>query len=347
MIDMIDMVDRVDMVDTVERVDTDDRDDRDDMDDTDSLDTDVVDTDTPVVRFAETTKRFGDLTALDRLNLDVVEGEIVGLLGPNGAGKTTALRTLLGLLKPTSGRAEIFGTDAWDHPVEAHRHLAYVPGEFSVWPQLTGGQILDLLGETSGGYDASYREELTERFNFDPRKKGRSYSKGNRQKIAVIAGLMTRAPLLVMDEPSSGLDPLMEATFQDCLREAKDRGQTILLSSHILSEVEAVCDRVAVLREGVLVEQGTLAELRHLHAHTVEASYEGEPPVLDDVPGVVNVDIRDSAVTLQVTGSTDPLLKALARASVPSIQIREPSLEELFHAYYDEPATAEPSGAAS
>ena len=291
---------------------------------------------TPVVRFVETSKHFGDVVALDRLTLEVGEGEIVGLLGPNGAGKTTTLRTLLGLMKPTSGRAEIFGLDAWSDPIDAHRKLAYIPGEFHVWPQLTGGQILDLLGAVSGGYDPAYRDELVERFNFDPAKKGRSYSKGNRQKIAVIAALMTRAPLLVMDEPSSGLDPLMEATFQDCLREAKARGQTILLSSHILSEVEAVCDRVAVLRQGVLVEHGTLAELRHLHAHTVEATYEGEPPDLEGVSGIEDVYVGDGLIRLQVTGSTDPLLKALAAAHVPSIQMREPSLEELFHAFYDE-----------
>ncbi len=294
---------------------------------------------TPVVRFEDTSKHFGEVVALDRLTLTVDEGEIVGLLGPNGAGKTTALRTLLGLMKPTAGRAEILGLDAWSDPVAAHRELAFIPGEFPVWPQLTGRQILELLGTVSGGYDPAYRDELIERFNFDPSKKGRSYSKGNRQKIAVIAALMTRAPLLVMDEPSSGLDPLMEATFQDCLREARRRGQTILLSSHILSEVEAVCDRIAVLRQGVLVEHGTLADLRHLHAHTVEATYEGDPPDLDGVPGIEEVHVRDGVIRLQVTGSTDPLLKALAAAHVPSIQMREPSLEELFHAFYDESET--------
>ena len=290
----------------------------------------------PVVRFVETSKTFGETLALDRLSLEVHEGEIVGLLGPNGAGKTTTLRVLLGLIRATSGRAEVFGIDAWEDPVAAHTRLAFVPGEFHVWPQLTGGRILDLLGTVSGGYDPAYRDELVERFNFDPAKKGRSYSKGNRQKIAVIAGLMTRAPLLVMDEPSSGLDPLMEATFQDCLRDAKAAGQTIFLSSHILSEVEAVCDRVAVLRQGALVEHGTLADLRHLHANTVEATFEGEPPRLEGVPGVEDVRIGDGTIRLQVTGSTDPLLKALATATVPSIQLREPSLEELFHAFYDE-----------
>ncbi len=297
----------------------------------------MPDSKTPVVHFEELTKRFGELTALDRFTLDIEEGEIVGLLGPNGAGKTTTLRTLLGLLRPTDGRAEIFGIDAWREPVEAHRALAFIPGEFNVWPQLTGGQILDLLGTVSGGYDLDYREELVERFKFDQTKRGRTYSKGNRQKIAVIAGLMTRAPLLVMDEPSSGLDPLMTATFQECLREAKGRGQTIFLSSHILSEVEAVCDSVAVLRQGVLVEYGSLDELRHLHANTVEATYEGEPPTLDNVPGVEDVSISDGTIRLHVSGSTDPLLKALARAEITSVQMREPSLEELFHAYYDEP----------
>jgi len=292
-------------------------------------------TSAPVVRFVEASKRFGDTLALDRLTLEVHEGEIVGLLGPNGAGKTTTLRLLLGLIAPTGGRAEVFGIDAWQEPVRAHQQLAFIPGEFQVWPQLTGGQILDLLGTVAGGYDPAFRDELIERFVFDPAKKGRSYSKGNRQKIAVIAALMTRSPLLVMDEPSSGLDPLMEATFQDCLREAKAAGQTIFLSSHILSEVEAVCDRVAVLREGVLVEQGTLAELRHLHASTVEATYIGDPPVLDDVAGVEDVRVGDGMIRLQVSGSTDPLLKALARADVPSIQVREPTLEELFHAFYD------------
>jgi ABC-2 type transport system ATP-binding protein len=292
--------------------------------------------DPPVVRFLEASKAFGETLALDRLSLEVREGEIVGLLGPNGAGKTTTLRVLLGLIRATSGRAEVFGIDAWDDPVAAHLRLAFVPGEFHVWPQLTGQQILDLLGTVSGGYDPAYRDELVERFNFDPSKKGRSYSKGNRQKVAVIAALMTRAPLLVMDEPSSGLDPLMEATFQDCLREAKAAGQTVFLSSHILSEVEAVCDRVAVLRQGVLVEHGTLADLRHLHANTVEATFEGEPPRLQGVPGVEDVRIGDGTIRLQVTGSTDPLLKALASATVPSILLREPSLEELFHAFYDE-----------
>jgi ABC-2 type transport system ATP-binding protein len=295
----------------------------------------MVNTDTPMIRFEATTKRYGRLVALDSLDLEVRPGEIVGLLGPNGAGKTTALRVLLGLTRATSGRALLFGRDAWREPVATHRDLAYIPGDVAVWPQLTGDQILTLLGAISGRDDPAWRAELIERFDFDPTKRGRSYSKGNRQKIAVIAALATRAPLLVMDEPSSGLDPLMESTFQDCLGAARERGQSILLSSHILSEVEAVCDRVAVLREGRLVEQGTLAELRHLHATTVEATYHGQPPELDRVPGVDDVQMGDGTLRLQVSGSTDALLKALARTEVTSIQMREPSLEELFHAFYD------------
>jgi ABC-2 type transport system ATP-binding protein len=287
-----------------------------------------------VVRLDAVTKEYGPVRALDALTLEVRRGEVYGLLGPNGAGKTTALRILLGLLRPTGGRATVLGLDAWDDPVRIHRRLGYVPGELGVWPGLSGRQILDLLGRLHGDVDHAYRDELVERFDFDPLKKGRSYSKGNRQKIALIAGLATRAELLVMDEPTSGLDPLMEATFQDCVREAKARGQTVLLSSHILAEVEALCDRVGILRHGRLVDQGTLAELRHLSAHTVEAAFTGRPPALEGVPGVDEVEQVDGRVRLRVQGSTAPLVKALAETEVTSLLVREPSLEELFLAYY-------------
>ena len=286
------------------------------------------------VRFDAVTKDYGAVRALDELTLEIRAGEVYGLLGPNGAGKTTALRILLGLLRPTSGRATALGLDAWDEAVALHRRLGYVPGELGVWPGLTGRQILDLLGRVHGSVDVDYRDELVERFDFDPEKKGRSYSKGNRQKIALIAGLATRADLLVLDEPTSGLDPLMEATFQDCLREAKANGQTVLLSSHILAEVEAVCDRVGILRRGRLVDEGTLGELRHLAAHTVEATFEGEPPRLEDVDGVDDVQRADGRVRLRVQGSTAPLVRRLAEAEVTSLLVREPSLEELFLAYY-------------
>ncbi|MBE0477399.1 MAG: ABC transporter ATP-binding protein [Coriobacteriia bacterium] len=294
-----------------------------------------------VIRFEGVTKRFGRTVAVDDLTFDVRPGEVFGLLGPNGAGKTTTLRVLLGLLKPDEGRATAFGHDAWHEPVAMHRRMAYVPGELSVWHGLSGRRMLDLLGALHGGYDLAYREELVERFDFDEGKKGRSYSKGNRQKIAVIAGLMTRAELLVLDEPSGGLDPLLNAEFQECLREAKGRGQTVLLSSHILSEVEAVCDRVGILRRGHLAELGTLPELRHLSALKVEATIVGEPPPLEGVPGVEEVEVADGRVSMRVRGSTDPALKALSSAEVTWLQVREPSLEELFRTYYGEAGHAD------
>jgi ABC-2 type transport system ATP-binding protein len=290
----------------------------------------------PVVRFAAVTKDYGRVRALDELSLEVVRGEVYALLGPNGAGKTTALRILLGLLRPTRGSVSVLGLDTWAEPVRIHRRLGYVPGELGVWPGLSGGQILELLGRLHGGVDRAYRDELIERFDFDPAKKGRAYSRGNRQKIALIAGIATRAELLVLDEPTTGLDPLMEATFQECVREARANGQTVLLSSHILAEVEAVGDRVGILRHGRLVDEGTLAELRHLSAHTVEAAFAGRPPDLAGVPGVEGVELANGRLRLQVQGSTDPLLKALARAEVTSLLVREPSLEELFLAYYGE-----------
>ncbi len=289
-----------------------------------------------VLRFDNVTKRFGETIALDSLSMTLERGEVVGLLGPNGAGKTTALRILLGLIKPTEGQATVYGFDTWLQPVQVHQRLAYVPSEFNVWPNLTGGQILDLLGALYGGYDPDIREQYIERFNFDPNKKGRTYSKGNRQKIALIAALMTRADLLVMDEPTAGLDPLLEQEFQTVLREAKSRGQTILLSSHVLSEVEVACDRVAILRNGRLVEYGTLQDLRHLSARTVEATYRGDPPDFADVTGVEDVVFENGHVRLQVTGSTDPLIKAMAKSEITGIQVREPTLEELFHSYYGE-----------
>lgn len=289
-----------------------------------------------VLRFDAVTKRFGETLALDRLSITLEPGEIVGLLGPNGAGKTTALRILLGLIQPTSGQATVYGFDTWREPIQVHQRLAYVPSEFNVWPNLTGGQILDLLGALYGGYDPDVRQEYAERFNFDPNKKGRTYSKGNRQKIALIAALMTRADLLIMDEPTAGLDPLLEQEFQSVLRESKRRGQTILLSSHVLSEVEVACDRIAILRNGRLVEYGTLQELRHLSARTVEADYRGDPPDFDGVPGIEDVVFENGHVRLQITGSTDPLIKAMAKSEITAIQVREPTLEELFHSYYGE-----------
>ena len=290
--------------------------------------------DSPPVLTEGLTKRFGRVVALDSLDLEVRRGEVFGYLGPNGAGKTTTLRLLLGLIRPSEGRASLFGLDARDQAVEAHRRLAYVPGETSLWPGLTGAETLEFLGRLHGEVDRAYRDELIGRFKLDPDKKVRAYSKGNRQKLVLIAALMTRADLLLLDEPTSGLDPLMEAVFRSCVAEARERGQTILLSSHILSEVEALCDRVGILRDGQLVEVGTLEQMRHLSALTVEATFEGPPPDLTRVPGVENVTVTGNTVRAHVQGSVHDLLGALAAANVTNFLSREPTLEELFLAHY-------------
>lgn len=286
------------------------------------------------VRTEALTKHFGNVAALDHLNLEVARGEVVGYLGPNGAGKTTTIRLLLGLSRPTEGRAEIFGLDCQRQPVQTHRRLAFVAGEANLWPSLTGAETLALLGRVHGQVEGAYRDELIERFDLDPTKKVRAYSKGNHQKVILIAALMVRPDLLVLDEPTSGLDPLMEQAFRHCVREARDRGQTIFLSSHMMSEVEALCDRVGILRDGKLVEMGTLAEMRHLSALTVEARFEGAIPDLSVVPGVSALEVDGSTLHCQVRGSIEPLMKALAAADVTELLSREPSLEELFLAQY-------------
>jgi len=287
-----------------------------------------------VITTDELSKRFGRTVALDRLTLEVGRGEVFGFLGPNGAGKTTTVRLLLGLLKPSSGGARVLGLDAWGDPTRLHARLAYVPGEFAVWPQLTGGEMLELLGSLHGSVDLAYRDELCERFDFDPTKRGRSYSKGNRQKISLIAALMTRAELFVFDEPTAGLDPLMEATFRACVGEARHRGQTVFLSSHILAEVEALCDRIGILRHGRLVDLGSLDELRHLETHTVEIRFAGDLPDLSTVPGASHVAWTGRSVRLEVLGSTAPLLQAIAPYDAVSIESREPTLEEVFLSHY-------------
>jgi ABC-2 type transport system ATP-binding protein len=300
---------------------------------------------TPVVRTAGLSKRFGTVVALKDLDLEVSTGEVVGYLGPNGAGKTTTIRLLLGLVRPSAGSAEIFGLDCQRQTVEAHRRLAYVPGEANLWPSLTGAETLHLLGNIQGRVDVGYRDELVGRFEFDPSKKVRTYSKGNRQKVILIAALMTRPDLLVLDEPTSGLDPIMEQAFRLSIHEAKERGQTVFLSSHILSEVEALCDRVAILRDGRLVEMGTLAELRHLSALTVEATFDGTVPDLSGVPGVSAIEVTGRVLRCQVRGSVGPLLQLLAAAGVRGLLSREPSLEELFLAHYGASSQTQPADA--
>ena len=297
----------------------------------------------PAIRAERLSKRFGDTEALCSLDLEVPPGEVLGYLGPNGAGKTTTIRLLLGLIRPTSGRAEIFGVDCQANPVEAHRRAAFVPGEVSLWPSLTGTETLHLLGRVHGHVDVAYRDALLERFAFDPSKKVRTYSKGNRQKLILIAALMTRADVLLLDEPTAGLDPLMEQAFRICVADARDRGQTVFLSSHILSEVEALCDRVAILRAGRLVEVGTLAEMRHLSALQVEAEMEGTVPDVSKLPGVKAVHVDGRRLRCQVSGSIEPLLAALAAAGVHHLVSREPSLEELFLAHYGSAGGEAPS----
>jgi ABC-2 type transport system ATP-binding protein len=279
-------------------------------------------------------KHYGSFTALDKLNLEVEKGEILGYLGPNGAGKTTTIRAMLGLIKPTSGSTQIFGIDSQKNKIEAHKHLAYIPGESTFWPTLTGKETLHLLGKIYGSIDLKYQKKLIERFEFDPNKKVRTYSKGNRQKINIIAAFMTRADLLVMDEPTSGLDPIMEQAFRESALEAKNNGQTIFLSSHILQEVEALCDRIAILRAGKLVELGTLTEMRKLSALTVEVTFEGTPPRVDHINGVSNIKIIGHQLTCQIRGPIDPLFSLLIEHHPKTLLSREPSLEELFLSLY-------------
>jgi ABC-2 type transport system ATP-binding protein len=294
----------------------------------------VSPTSTTSIRTEGLTKRYGAVVALEDLDLEIAQGEVVGYLGPNGAGKTTTIRLLLGLALPTAGRAAIFGLDCQRQPIETHRRLAFVAGEANLWPSLTGTETLELLGRVHGRTDHAYRDELIARFDLDPSKKVRAYSKGNRQKVILIAALMVRPDLLVLDEPTSGLDPLMEQAFRLSIHEARDRGQTVFLSSHIMSEVEALCDRVGILRDGKLVEMGTLAQMRHLSALTVEATFDGSVPDLASVPGVTSVELEGRVVRCHVRGSIEPLLKVLAGAGVTGLLSREPSLEELFLAQY-------------
>jgi ABC-2 type transport system ATP-binding protein len=281
------------------------------------------------------TKQYGKFKALDSLDLAVDRGTVLGYLGPNGAGKTTTIRLLLGLIAPSQGSATIFDKDVTTHAAEIHRNVAYVPGETSYWPSLTGAETLRLLANIHGSTDVDYQKELLAKFAFDPNKKIRNYSKGNRQKIALIAALASRADLLIFDEPTSGLDPVMAKTFRDEVVAAKQRGQTIFLSSHMLEEVEELCDTVAVLKAGKLVESGTLDELRHLSAVTVEATFKSAPPDIKHLHGISDVEVRGHFLRCNVTGSIDELLATVAKAKPISFLSRKPSLEELFLAIYD------------
>jgi ABC-2 type transport system ATP-binding protein len=279
-------------------------------------------------------KSFGRTAALDGLDLDVRAGEVHAFLGPNGAGKTTTIRILLGLLKADAGQAVLLGGDPWRDAVRLHRRLAYVPGDVTLWPSLSGGEIIDLLGRLRGGLDLRRRKDLTERFDLDPAKKARAYSKGNRQKVALIAALASDAELLVLDEPTAGLDPLMEAAFRDCITEERHQGRTVLLSSHILAEAEALADRVTIIRAGRAVETGTLAEMRHLTRTSVDAEL-AAPAALSGLPGVHDLVTEGLRVRCQVDqAALDEVLGRLHQAGVRTLTCRPPTLEELFLRHY-------------
>ena len=291
-------------------------------------------------------KSFGRTVALDGLDLEVAGGEVHGFLGPNGAGKSTTLRVLLGLLRADAGEARVLGADPWHDAATLHRRLAYVPGDVSLWPTLTGGEVIDLLGRLRGDHDPRRRADLLERFDLDPTKRCRSYSKGNRQKVALVAALASppeTVPLMLLDEPTSGLDPLMEAAFTECIREEARAGRTVLLSSHILAEVEALCGRVSIVRAGRVVQHGTLAELRQLTRTTVVAVTGREPAELSAVPGVGRVERTDGRVSFDVdTGHLDEAMNYLASLEIRSLVSHPPTLEELFLRAYGDAVPAEP-----
>ena len=288
-----------------------------------------------VVKADDLVKTFGKVTALDGVNLEIAAGEVYGFIGPNGAGKSTTIRTLLGVLKPDSGTAQLFGRDAWHDAVDIHKRLAYVPGDVNLWDNLTGGEIIDLFVRLRRGRDTRYKEELIEKFDFDPTKKAGTYSKGNRQKVALVAAFASDADLYILDEPTSGLDPLMELVFHDCVAEVKAQGKTVLLSSHILSEVEKLCDRLSIIRNGKIVDTGTLREMRHLSRTNV--TVETDKPIvgLHEMSGVYDVSENAGTVSFRTdSNATGEVMKILADAGIKHITVMPPTLEELFLSYY-------------
>ncbi|MCM3716363.1 ABC transporter ATP-binding protein [Halalkalibacter oceani] len=282
------------------------------------------------------TKQFGSFTALKDVSIDVREGEVYGFIGPNGAGKSTTIRILLGALKASGGRAEIFGKDVWQDALEIHKRLAYVPGDVHLWPNLTGGEVIDLFGRMRGSYNQKRKNELIELFSFDPTKKCRTYSKGNRQKVALISAFSSEADLFILDEPTSGLDPLMERVFQECVAQEKAQGKSILLSSHILSEVERLCDRVGIIREGEMIETGTLEELRHLTRTNLTVRTKEPLTGLTELKGVHDVEQEDGTVHLQVDGEElDLVMKHISGYGIVKLESGPPTLEDLFMRHYE------------
>ena len=290
----------------------------------------------PILNMNQVTKTFGTLKALDAVNLSVDPGEVYGFIGPNGAGKTTAIRVLLGILKATSGQATLFGRDAWQDAVELHRRVAYVPGEVSLWPNLTGGEVIDLFVRLRRGNKDSARKELLQRFDLDPTKKCRTYSKGNRQKVALVAAFATEADLYILDEPTSGLDPLMEEVFQDCVLEVKARGKSVLLSSHILSEVEKLCDKVSIIRRGRIIETGTLAQLRHLTRTQVHAVTRQSMTGLQAMPFLHDLHQEGQRLSCSVEADhLGSLVALLNDHGLMHLECAPPTLEQLFMSHYE------------
>lgn len=289
-----------------------------------------------VVNVENLHKSFGKFKALNGVNMSLNEGEVFGFIGPNGAGKSTTIRILLGILKATDGKAEIFGKDAWSNAVDIHRRLAYVPGDVNLWPNLTGGEVIDLMMKLRGGGRKDLRDELVERFALDPTKKCRTYSKGNRQKVALVAAFASNAELFIFDEPTSGLDPLMEQIFQEYVVKVKNEGKTVLLSSHILSEVEKLCDRVGIIRQGEIIESGSLDELRHLTRTNL--TVETKEPVTDlqDIKGIHNLESDGRTLNFQVdTEKMDTVIRHLSQFGVVRLESAPPTLEDLFMRHYD------------
>ena len=287
-----------------------------------------------VIEIRKLTKSYGRHKALEGVDLTVKQGEVYGFIGPNGAGKTTTIRILLGMLKKDGGEVKIFDKDPWDNAVELHKKIAYIPGDVNLWPNLTGGQVIDFLGRLNGEIDLNLKEELLEKFQLNPKKKCRSYSKGTRQKVALVSAFLSDADLLILDEPTSGLDPLMEQVFQSCILDAKKQGKTIFLSSHILAEVEALCDRVGIIRQGKLVEEGTLDELRHLTRTTVTVQLNNQNDI-KDIEGIYDISRINEKWRFSVdTNAMESVMQRLAPMGIKSLVAEPPTLEELFIRHY-------------
>ncbi len=289
----------------------------------------------PILKVENVSKNFGTVQALDGINLEVNEGDVYGFIGPNGAGKTTTIRILLGILKATEGEARVFGKNSWNDAVEIHKNLAYVPGEVNLWPNLTGGEIIDLFVKFRGSNNKNRRKELLEKFDLDTTKKFRTYSKGNRQKVALISALASDAELYIFDEPTSGLDPLMVRVFQECVEEIKAEGKSVLLSSHILSEVERLCNKLSIIRQGKIIETGTLEELRHLTRNTMIVKTERPIVDIDKQQGLYNLEKREDTLYFQVdTARLDDLIKHISPYGIIKLESSPPTLEDLFMRHY-------------